>query len=359
MAGPADDDVPAWAPVDPGAPTAATPPPPPYPYQHQYGYQYGYAPPQPKGGNARTGPLPLHPMTVGDVLDGAFKLMKANARSVLTIVAVFVVPLQLLAAFSQRNALGGAGLLDVVNDPSVAEAASESGQSNADLILSLIATFLNILVLPFLAGAISLVVGASYLGQELRAGEALRRTARRGWSLFAAWVIVHVLESAALVVAVVVAVVAGVAGAGVLLVVLLVAFGFLAGIPLLLAVMALSVLTAPAIVVEELGPIRGVRRSWSLVRRRFWPVLGIALLAGVISFVLGNVLGTVPQLLALVVGLEWGWLLLAFGAIVTALVTQPIVAIVATLQYFDARIRFEGFDLQVIAAELAATGAPR
>lgn len=358
MAGPADEEGPAWAPVDPGAPTWSAPPAPAPPGQPSP-YQYQYAPPRPKGGSARTGPLPLHPMTVGDVLDGAFKLMKANARSVFTIVAAFVVPLQLLAAFSQRNALGGAGLLDVLNDPSVAEAAAESSRSNADLILSLVASFLNILVLPFLGGAISLVVGASYLGQELGPAEALRRTVRRAWALFASWVIVHVLEAAGFVVALVVAVLLAVAGAGGLLVVLVAAVGFLAGVPLLLAVMALSVLTAPAIVVEELGPIRGVRRSWSLVRRRFWPVLGIALLAGVIAFVIGNVLGTVPQLLALVVGLEWGWLLLAFGAILTAMVTQPIVAIVATLQYFDARIRFEGFDLQVIAAELAATGAPR
>jgi hypothetical protein len=33
------------------------------------------------------------------------------------------------------------------------------------------------------------------------------------------------------------------------------------------------------------------------------------------------------------------------------------VAIAATLLYFDARIRNEGFDLQIIAAELSGTGA--
>jgi hypothetical protein len=117
-------------------------------------------------------------------------------------------------------------------------------------------------------------------------------------------------------------------------------------------VMALSVAVSPAIVVEHLGPMAGIRRSWSLLRRRLWPTLGIALLAGLIATVLGQVLGFVPSTLGLLVGLEWGWLLVALGAILTAVVTQPIVAIVATLQYFDARIRFEGFDLQVIAAEL-------
>jgi hypothetical protein len=369
MAGPADEDGrSSWAPVDPGAPASpsSSPPPaagPPPGYgQYPYQYQYGWGPPpapMPKGGSVRTGPLPLHPMTVGDILDGAFKLMKANAKALFTIVAVFTVPLQLIAAFSQRNALGGAGFFDVLNDPSVAEAASEQGQSGADIALQLLATLANIVVLPFLAGAISLVVGASYLGQELSAGEALRRTFRRFWALFASWVLVHLLEVSGFVLAILLAVGIGLAADSGVVGVLVGVVGVLAGIPVLLAVMALSVMVAPAIVVEELGPVRGIRRSWSLGRRRFWAVLGIALLAGLLSTVIGSTLGFLPQIAALIVGLEWGWLLLALGAILTALVTQPIVAIVATLQYFDARIRFEGFDLQVIATELAAPGAPR
>ena len=45
-------------------------------------------------------------------------------------------------------------------------------------------------------------------------------------------------------------------------------------------------------------------------------------------------------------------------AVLTALVTTPIVAIVATLLYFDARIRNEGFDLQVMALYLEGGAAP-
>jgi hypothetical protein len=296
-------------------------------------------------------------MTVGDILDGAFKLLKANARTLFTIVAVFVVPLQLLAAFAQRNLLGGAGFFDALNDPSLADGGTD--QPVADQLISYAAALLNLVVLPFLAGAISQVVGASYLGEELRAGPALARTLRRAWALFASWVVVHVLEVGAIVVLPVIGVVLAVLVDGPLRAVFIVfaVVTGLAGIPAALAVMALSVAVAPAVVVEELGPIEGVRRSWSLLRRRFWPVLGIALLAGLISNVLGQVLGVVPTFAGLLVGLEWGWILVAVGAILTALVTTPIVAIVATLQYFDARIRFEGFDLQVIAAELGGTRA--
>jgi hypothetical protein len=296
-------------------------------------------------------------MTVGDILDGAFKLLKANARTIFTIVAVFVVPLQLLAAFAQRNLLGGTGFLDAMNDPSLTEAGTD--QPVADQLLSYAATLLNLILLPFLAGAISQVVGASYLGEELSPGPALARTLRRAWALFASWVVVHVLEFGAVILLPVIGVVLAVLVDGPLRAVFVVfaVVTVVAGIPAALGVMALSVAVAPAVVVEELGPIQGVRRSWSLMRRRFWPVLGIALLAGLISNVLGQVLGVVPTFAGLIVGLEWGWILLAVGAILTALVTTPIVAIVATLQYFDARIRFEGFDLQVIAAELGPARA--
>jgi hypothetical protein len=296
-------------------------------------------------------------MTVGDILDGAFKLLKANARTLFTIVAVFVVPLQLLAAFAQRNLLGGAGFFDAINDPSLNEAGTD--QPVTDQLLSYAATLLNLIVLPFLAGAISQVVGASYLGEELSPGPALARTLRRAWALFASWVVVHVLEFGAVLLLPVIGVVLAVLVDGPLRAVFVVfaLVTVVAGIGAALGVMALSVAVAPAIVVEELGPIQGVRRSWSLMRRRFWPVLGIALLAGLISNVLGQALGVVPTFAGLIVGLEWGWILLAVGAILTALVTTPIVAIVATLQYFDARIRFEGFDLQVIAAELGSTRA--
>jgi hypothetical protein len=298
-------------------------------------------------------------MTVGDILDGAFKLLKANAKTLFTIVAVFVVPLQLLGAFAQRNVLGGAGFFDALNDPSLAEAGTE--QPVTDQLISYLATLLNLVVLPFLAGAISQVVGASYLGEELSPAPALARTLRRAWSLFASWVVVHVLEVGALVALPVTGIVLAVLVDGPLraVFVLFALVTVVAGIAGALAVMALSVAVAPAVVVEELGPIRGIRRSWSLMRRRFWPVLGIALLAGLISNVLGQVLGVVPTFAGVIVGLEWGWILVAVGAILTALVTTPIVAIVATLQYFDARIRFEGFDLQVISAELGPTRVSR
>jgi len=295
-------------------------------------------------------------MTVSDILDGAFKLMKWNARTIATIVAVFVVPVQLAVAFAQRNIFGGSGIIDAVTDPSVADTATES-QSGGDIGITVVATLVNFLLLPFLAGAISKVVAASYLGQDIGPRPALRATLGRFWALLWSWVLVHLLEFSGFVVGGILVVVAA-ASAGTAAAVLAVVVLALGGLAVLLLVMALSVAVAPAVVVEELGAVQGIRRSWGLMRRRLFAMLGIALLAGLIASILGQVLAVVPTTVAVLIGLRWGWLLLAAGSIIVALVTTPIVAIVATLQYFDARIRFEGFDLEVMAAELAR-GEPR
>ena len=292
-------------------------------------------------------------MTVSDILDGVFKLFKANAVTIVVIVALFNVPLQLVAAWLQRDALGGAGFLDALGDPSVLDTdATQPFGEAGDIWASVAITIASLVVVPFMAGAISQVVAASYLGETLSAGPALTRTLRRFWALLGGWFITHVP--------------ALVAGAAFVLLLFLgpglgvvVGVGFLAVLvlgPLLLAVSALSVAVAPAIVVEELGPFAGVRRSWGLVRRRFWAVLGISLLAGLITSLVAGALGFVPSVIALFFGLEYGWIVLAAGGILASLVSEPIVAIAATLIYFDLRIRTEGFDLQIIATELARQG---
>ena len=95
--------------------------------------------PKPKGGGPRTGPLPLHPMTLGDILDGAFNLLKAEFRTLMIVSAVFIVPVQMIAAFLQRDLLGGLGLLDIAVDPTTTDAQLESGSTGQGIALLLAA----------------------------------------------------------------------------------------------------------------------------------------------------------------------------------------------------------------------------
>src|SRR3954469_23370520 len=181
----APEEAQPWAPLEsaPVVPPSAAP----QPWQTSPYGPYGA---QPKAGDTRTGPLPLHPMTLSDILDGAFKLLKANWRTVLLITAVFVVPLHIISAFAQRNVYGGRSLFDAVNNPALQ---STSGD-NARFVVAGVVALVSLLVTPFVAGAISKVVAASYLGGEETVGSALRATGRRAWALLGAWILVHILE---------------------------------------------------------------------------------------------------------------------------------------------------------------------
>lgn len=302
------------------------------------------------------GPVPLRPMTLGDILDGGFKLFAANWRTVLVVAGAFLVPLHLASAFFQRDLLGGLSFLQLLSDPAAAQALTQGRGGPGQVLGPLLGGLAAVFVLPFVAGAISKVVAASYLGQRMDAGPALRATARRWWSLVAAWLLTHLLQLVPYVAGVAV-IAAGVVAEAAALAIL----GFLlllAGLAGHLAVMTAFVAVAPAIVVEELGPLEAMRRSVRLVRPGFWRVLGAALVSGLLAGILSGIVGAIPSTAALFVGMRHGWILLALGSILGGLVATPFIAIVATLIYFDGRIRGEGFDLQAMAAELERGGLP-
>ena len=82
---------------------------------------------------------------------------------------------------------------------------------------------------------------------------------------------------------------------------------------------------------------------------RFWPVLGTAVLMGVVSATLGNVLSFLPQGIVLAIGMESGWPVAALGSIIGQVVTTPFVAAATTLLYLDLRVRTEGIDIELAA----------
>lgn len=304
----------------------------------------------PKAGDARTGPLPLHPMSLGDILDGAFKLLRADAGTIVLITLVLFGPLQLIAAWAQRDALDVFGFL---MDPQTAPTAAEDGFGSP--LVSVLAGFAQFLVLPFVTGAVARVVGGSYLGETVPVGAALRAGLGRWWSLLSAWILVHLVEFVGVIAGFVLlllgAVASGGGGGGTVVVVLggiVMALGFLGAV----FIMPLFVAVAPAIVMEDIGAVRAMRRSSRLMRRRYWPYLGTALLTGLLATIVTSALTAVPMVLTFVIG-SGAWLLLAIGGVLANVVALPFVAIVATLMYFDGRIRAEAFDLTVVADELA------
>jgi hypothetical protein len=116
-------------------------------------------------------------------------------------------------------------------------------------------------------------------------------------------------------------------------------------------------LTAPAVVLERLGPWAAVKRSWRLTRRSFWRLFGIFLLTLIIVIIATIVVQIPFNFMANAAGGgagifgatattgEAAVIISAIGGIVGATITRPISAGVTVLLYVDLRMRREGLDL--------------
>lgn len=255
-------------------------------------------------------PVPLRPMTLVDILDGALNVIRRMPRTVFLVSAVFVIPVQVLQAWANRNDVD-----DVV------ETFSNSLDSNTTPsfgagVAAIVATVLMSLALVFVAGALARVIAAWYTGRVVGPGDAVRSAVSRSGALLGSWLLVHLAEIAA----------------GVLLIV-----------PGVL-VMTLFLVTAPALVVERIGGTAAMSRSRELTRRRFGAVLGAALVIALVDNLLSMALGGLSFLVG---GLPLGWVLAGAIQGAVALVTVPFVAAATVLLYLDLRIRTEGLDLEL------------
>ena len=259
-------------------------------------------------------------MTMSDLLDGGFAIIKQAPATIIGFTAIFVIPIQLIAGFLGRGVEGWNWdeALDERNT------SFEFGPSLGTTGSAIVLQIGSMLALVVVASAIARLVSAWYVGNDLTTGQLLRGTLPIAWALFASCVLVHLLEAVSIL------------GLGIL--------------PL--AVMTWFLVTAPVIGAERVGPIDAMRRSARLVSRRFWNVLGAALLGYLVELLFVYAIGLVPLLASLFLGTEGiGWVIPAAVGLVTQLITMPFVASVTVLIYLDLRVRTEGLDLELRAGE--------
>ena len=254
-------------------------------------------------------------MTASDILDGSFAILRRAPGTILGLTAVFVVPVQALGAWLGRGA-EGLDLDALLDQTDTSFQLGPTGVSDAATAVLLVGPMV---ALVFVAAAIARLVSAWQVGHDLRPGELVRATLGRSGALLVSFVLVHLLELVSI-------------------------FGVL----LPLAVMTWFLVTAPVIGAEGLGPIAAMRRSARLVSRRFWMVLGLALLGFLVEQLFESAIGLLPIVLSGIVGTEGAlWVLPAVAGIFTSLVTVPVVAGVTVLIYLDLRVRTEGLDLEL------------
>jgi len=111
----------------------------------------------------------------------------------------------------------------------------------------------------------------------------------------------------------------------------------------------------PALVVERTGPVAALGRSFRLVRPRFWPVLGTALVPTVVAALASYTAGTVAALLVPGTGSPAA-VASSAAASLAAVLTVPFTAAVAAATYVDLRVRTEGPVFDVSSVDLASPG---
>lgn len=362
----ADRDPDAVAPWDPsratGAPGGgdgpATPPPahPPAPPPRHPGKP---ADPWGFGGPVavpRPGIVPLRPLTLGELLDGAFRYIRAHPRVVLGISAVVAVVTVLVQAPFQASfgtSLQGLASSSGTAAPDLAQLGGVLGDAAT---LAGVGMLLGLLANTVLTGLLVVVLSRSVLGAPIVARDCWEAARPRLPGLLGVVVLVAVATVLAFVVPLVPAGVLALAGAPAGATAALTVLGLLAGIVLAVVVAVGLALAAPAYVLEGGGVVAALQRSPALVRGRFWPILGILVLTAVIVTIVAGIVGIPFSAVATGVGRAIGetnpyaplpLLVTSIGTVVGATLTTPFQAGVTGLLYIDQRMRREGFDVEL------------
>ena len=321
----------------------------------------GYAAPPPLPPALKPGVIPLRPLSLSDIFNGAVAYIRANPKATLGLTTIVVVATQIIALILQVGPLAVTGQLAPALRGEEASTAALLG-SSASGIAGSIATALSAILL---SGMLTVVIGRAVFGAGITIGEAWQRLRGRLLALIG----FTALEAAGAIVllGIVVAIIAGVgyAANG--------AAAFFIGAPLVLGLITLLVylgtmlsFAPPLIVLERLGVIPAIVRSFALVKNDFWRVLGIRLLGTLVAAVIAGAV-SVPfsfggQLLLLSAGSTAGALialvLVAIGGAVGQIITAPFTAGVVVLLYTDRRIRAEAFDLVLQTGAAGGPGAP-
>lgn len=311
-------DTGGWTNPDPQRNELPSAPPPPHP--------------GPASGHGKPGVIPLRPLSVGEILDGAVTTMRRHPALVFGLSAVvavisaalsFAAGYWVLSGFPDTSPLGPAA----TEQEQLQWASDTLRQTAASLGVTLVIT---VLTRTFLSGFMTVVVGKAVLGRPVGLREALTELRPRLLPLLGLTIVYTIIVAIASI------------------------FFVIPGIWLYV----LFSLAAPALVLEQGRIGESMRRSRLLVQGAWWRVFGILLLTGIAAAIISLII-QIPFNLgigvnadaATIAGQSVGaQLLSAVGQVIAQTIVTPFVAGATALLYIDQRMRKEGMDIQLARA---------
>jgi hypothetical protein len=306
----------------------------------------------------KPGVIPLRPLGVGEILDGAISYIRRDPKTVLGISATVAVVLALMQ-------LGFYASLNVA----ISSTTSTSSDAEAVALLggllggTTIVYGVQFLLTIVATGMLTTAMGRAVLGQRVTTQEAWTRVRSRFWALLGLTLLTGLILSGVMIVGGLLSFgigflldQGGAGGLGIFL-------GVIGGLATILAFIWLTIrlLLAPvALILEGVGVIAALRRSMTLVTGGWWRTFGINLLATILGSIVAGVLSVPFSIAGGVFGATAGSdaspfglgssIASALGTLVSSIVVLPFTAGVVALLYIDRRIRREALDIELARA---------
>lgn len=302
----------------------------------------------------------FRPMGFGDILDEAFDLYKSNFVLLVGIAAVLYVPAYFLFGFSMVAYIDA--MLKVMGSSPDMESL-RSLQGSGRILLPLLIIFGQAVVL----GAFTYAISERYLGRAT--------TIRKSYAFVLRRLGPFLMTCGAFLLAALGALLVFYIG---LVINFILAFTALSSGPVMVVIGLISGLTAlgacgvlsailvfrfalafPVFIAEDRRYFSSLGRAWALSAGSSWRVFGLMTLSYVVLGVIWTIIfipagGVVMSAVRAGNDALAGSILgVAYALIGTIL--APIISVVLIVLYYDLRIRKEGFDLQMLAKELAQT----
>ncbi|HTQ21564.1 hypothetical protein, partial [Mycobacterium sp.] len=305
----------------------------------------------------KPGIIPLRPLGLSDIFNGAVGYIRANPKATLGLTAAVVLVMQIITTAATLGPLAAATRMG--SDPKTALSAATAGSVMLGLVARLLVVWLGSMLL---SGMLTVIIGRAVFGSPITIGEAWARIRGRLLALLG----LSLLEGAAVAAlgGLVVVIIAGVVAIGNVAVSILVILALFFIVIALLIYLYIALLFAPVLIVLERLPVfDAISRSFALIRNSFWRVFGIWLLTYLVTSIIAGAVGA-PFAFAgqimLIKPSSIGMVILAttissIGTALGQIVTSPFSAGVTVLLYTDRRMRAEAFDLVL---QSGAAGGP-
>jgi hypothetical protein len=317
---------------------------------------------------AKPGVIPLRPLSVGEILDGAFSALRSHWRVMVGFAAVVALLIQVIQVPVDWFVYQQLDTVELSDEPTSSEVreyfSTTLGAMAAPAILGALAQLV-------VTGMLTVVMGRAVLGKGMTVSEAWKSTRPLLLRLIGVTLLSGLLVVLAVFVCMLPGILLAVADGGSDGAAALLLLGLVVGLCLMVYLYVSLSLAGPTLMLEKQTVVKALRRSHKLVKGSWWRIFGILLLVMIITTIVTGIV-TVPFSL-LSGGSDafstdtssvsdpslWQLVVMAIGTVIASALVYPFSAGAGVLLYVDQRMRREALDLELArAAGLVADDTP-